>query len=526
MSALVYLIRKSIKNSLRELLKKPGKLVLYIILAALMVFVILISIFSRGEANAPAPMFWFTGILFLFVTLFVVTFVVSGLSGGDAIFGMNDVNLLFVSPVGSRKVLLYGLVRMAKTAFAASFFILFQANTLATFGVGVGGLFLTFAGFLLSVVVLTIASLLIYSTTNGRPGRKRLVKGLTLLVFLPLLAFAALQFFALKDPAAAAQAVIESPFLRFVPVAGWTAGGVAAFLTGNTLAGLGFFGLNLLSGTGMITYIMLSNPDYYEDVLVATETAYERKRAVAEGNIDAAAANKRPVKVTVTGIPGSGAAALFGKHMRESFRQSRFGFLSVASVFIVAGAIVLSLITRELFVTLMVLAWMQILFIGTGRGLKETYSHYIYLIPESSMKKILWSNMEIMARVLIESLLTFGISGAVLGAGVLDILACIAVYTLFSFLLLGINYLSMRVTGADIGAGLLIMLYYLAVVLAMLPGLVAALVAGFAIGGDGGFLVGLFVLSAWELAAGLGCFALAKGVLHTCDMAMMKTDKR
>ncbi len=34
---------------------------------------------------------------------------------------------------------------------------------------------------------------------------------------------------------------------------------------------------------------------------------------------------------------------------------------------------------------------------------------------------------------------------------------------------------------------------------------------------------GLAVLAVWELIAGIGCFALAKGVLHDCDMPVMRS---
>jgi MFS family permease len=275
----------------------------------------------------------------------------------------------------------------------------------------------------------------------------------------------------------------------------------------------------------MLVYIALSNPDYYEDVLVATETAYEKKRSIAEGNIDAAQTQGKTVKITKTGIPGNGASALFGKHMRESFRQNRFGFLGFYSAAIIIGAILFSIFVEELFAVLSGLFWMQIFFIGTGRGLKETYTHYVYLIPESSFKKILWSNMEIMARVVTESVLIFGISGALLNEPLVNVLLYTVVYVLFSFLLLGINFLSMRFLGADLSAGLLIMIYFGAVVLIMLPGAIPAAIVGMAVGGNAGLVAGLLVLSGWELAAGLICFALARGVLHNSDMATVKTGR-
>lgn len=524
MSALLYIVRKSVKNSLRELVKKPGKLALYVLVLAFIGATVVTSGLNAQGEDGAAPLFILTGILFAVTSLFAIMAAMKGTSNGDAIFEMNDVNLLFVSPVSPRKVLLYGILRLAKVSFAATFFTLFQAGILAIFGVGFAGVFVLFFGFMTCVVVLSIVSLAIYSATNGNARRKLAAKCLAFAPFAPLAVFLAARLLESGDALAALEAAVASPLLAFLPVAGWTAAGVTAIFAGELAAGLMFLGANLLLGAGLAVFLLKSNPDYYEDTLVATETAYEKKRALADGNINAATgAAAAKVKVTKTGISGQGASALFRKHLRESFRQSRMGFLTPWSLMIVAGAAVMSFFTRDLVTVLQILMWIQLFMIGTGRGLKETYSHYVYLIPEPSFAKIVWSNMETMIKALVEGALVFGISGALVGANVLVIIGCIAAYALFSFLLLGVNYVFMRFVGADVSRGLLILIYVVAAIVAMLPGLVPALLVGAAIGGTPGVLVGLLILSAWELVAGIICFALSKGVLHRCDMPSAKT---
>ena len=525
MTPLVYLVRKSVINTVKSILKSPGKLVLWFITIAAIAGIIVVSLFTSAN-RAPdtiAPLFWFTGILFLFITLFVVISVLKGLSGGDAIFEMNDVNLLFCSPVNPRKILLYGIVKMAKTAFLAGFFILFQAASLANFGVDYGGVLLTFAGYILSMMTLLTVSLVIYSVTNGKPRLKLAVKIITVALFAPLVVFAVAQYLTTGSALAAIESAIASPFLAFIPVAGWTASGVTALISGHIGVGFLWLGANVLFLIVMVAYVLLSNPDYYEDVLVATETAYEKNRAIAEGNLGSANISKRKVKITKTGIPLHGAAAIFGKHTRESFRENRFGFLTLPSVLIALGAVILAVLFGDISILLFSLPWCQIFLIGTGRGLKDLYSHYIYMIPESSFKKIIWSNMEIMARTLIENVLMFVIAGLILHSHILYIAVCIIAYTLFSYLLVGANYAIMRFTGADVSSGMLLLIYYFAVMLVIAPGVVLAILIGTMVGGEAAFLLGLFTLSVWELLAGTICFALSKGVLHNCDMAMVKT---
>lgn len=530
MSSLAFLLKRSIKNSLLELWKKPAKLVLWAFVIILLGGILILSVFTRQNPENFVDIIWLKGILFLLISLFVVISIQQGLANGNVIFDMSDVNLLFASPVSPRLILMYGIVRIAKMAFFVGFFILFQSNTLnMNFGVGFGGVLIIFLSFILAVGMLQILSLLIYSLTNGNSARKLLVRLITLAVFLPLSAYLAIQLLITGGLLPALENVLRSPLVAWTPVAGWASQGAVALISGNMGEGLLFWGLIILVGALLILYIALSNPDYYEDVLVASETAFEKKRVVSEGQINIEATSTKKIKISKTGISGNGSSAIFYKHIRESFRLNRFGLWGLSSILTVAGAALFSLFVRGegggILILLQVLMWMQIYLIGTGRGLKELYSHYIYLIPESSLSKIVWSNFEIAFKTLVESLAIFSIAGFIMGEPVALITAAIVVYTLFSFLLLGINYLAIRWTGADISMGLLIFIYTIAVIIIMLPGIAAAIIVG-NIFGNAGILIGLAILAIWELIAALICFALSKSVLHNCDMPVFNTGKR
>ncbi len=530
MSSLVFLLIRSAKNLFLELLRKPAQLALWVLLIAAIGGMILLSIFTRQSAESFTDIIWLKGILFALILIFVVAAVQKGLSNGDAIFDMNDVNLLFVSPVSPRLILMYGIVRMAKMAFWAGFFILFQSNSLGRgFGVGFDAVLLVLLGFILAVGMLQILSLLIYSLTNGRPARKMAVRLIAIAAFLPLIVYLGLQLASAGEPLPALENTLRSPLAAWTPVAGWASEGAVSLITGDMGSGLLFLGLLVLAGVLLILYIALSNPDYYEDVLVATETAFEKKRDMSKGQINAEASSMKKVKVSKTGIGGIGASAIFYKHLREAFRANRLGLWGLTSILTVFGATLFSLFIRGeaggILVILQILMWLQIYMIGTGRGLQELYLHYIYLIPGSSFRKIVWSNLEIAFKVLVESLAVFWIAGLIIGEPVLLIIAAIVVYTLFSFLLLGINYLSLRWTGANISTGFMMFIYTIAVIVIMLPGLIAAVFIG-SMFGQAGVPIGLGILALWELIAALGCFGLSKGILHHCDMPVVKIGKQ
>ncbi len=524
MRSLLFLLYRGAKNTLLDILHKPAKLALYLLLIAAVAGMVILSLFTRQEAGEFADIMWLKGILFAYILLFYAISIQKGLSDGDTIFDMNDVNLLFVSPVSPKAILLYGLVRMAKTSFLAGFFILFQSNSLGNgFGIGFDAVLIILLCYVLAMMLLSILSLALYSVTNGNPSRKRIARLAAVAVLLPLAGVFAAQLVHTGNLLTAVEGALRSPVLAWTPVVGWAAESAVSLIAGDVVRGLMFIIVSIAAGGLMLAYVAFSRADYYEDVLVATETAFEKKRAVSEGQMQTEAANGRKVKVAKTGIGGMGASALFYKHLRESLRVNPLGILTWSSIFTALTAWVAAFAMRgdsNLIMILQILMWMQIFLIATGRGLKETFSHYIYLIPEPSFAKIVWSNLEPVVKVLVESVLIFGVAGIIMREAAIIPIGAIVVYTLFSLLLIGINYLSMRVTGAEISAGILMVLYSLAVIVIVLPGLIPALIVGFSIGGTWGTAAGLGILAAWELIAALACFALSKGVLHRCDIVV------
>jgi len=532
MSALRYVLIHDAKNKLLELRRKPVKLIMYLLVIAFLVWVIVISIIQPEQEDNLTDIMWLKAVgmaLFLFTVLISIK---QGFAKGTTLFNMEDVNMLFVSPVSPQSILLYGVVRMMKTVVLSTIFILFNSGTLRSFfGVGFGGVLIVFAAFVLVSAVSQLLTLVIYSVTNSRPRRQSIAKLIIALSFAPLVIGAIWYIMAESmNLTAALLSLMNSPLSSLSPVAGWAAAGMLGFVMGNYAAGALFFGLLVAAGAILVAIIYIGNPDYYEDVLVATETAFEKARGIADGNIDAASVVDKKVKIKATGIGGFGASAVFHRHIREAFRMNRVGLWSTSTVVLVLYSIGYGILMNNvaygggehLFSLIIMLMVAQIFMAGTGRGVKDTYNHYIYMIPESPLKKMLWSNLEVLFKVAVQNTLILVAGGIVMGSQVHVIVTGIIVCTLFSFVILGVSFLSMRFTGAHMSMGILSMVYIVAIIIIMLPGLVGAVAVGF-LAGEGGLIAGLLVLALWEVIAGFGCFAASKGVLHNCDMPSMST---
>ncbi|MCL1810239.1 MAG: putative ABC exporter domain-containing protein [Clostridiales bacterium] len=521
MKSIVYLWASSIKNRVLELRKKPRLLIPYsiaVLLVAAMVFL------GRSTAVDPdaANNFPMLKLMFFALSTYALAWgVYRGVSAGGSFFDMSDVNFLFVSPLNPRAILLHGVIRQTKIAFFAGCFILFQsANLKRSFGLDFSSIMVIFAGFFLAMMLSEIIAMFIYSNTNGSPMRQNIAKAIAIAVFVPAAVKFALLVASGQSALTAAYSLSSSAYIDFIPASGWITRGCMDVISGNALPGLAFMSLAAAFGAALIIAITIGKIDYYEDVLCATESNYEKRRAKSEGKLGGMSSSKK-VKVSKTGVSGSGASALFSKHLIESRRENILGIFSVSSIFFIVVILLIAVLARDSassVIILFVAMWMQLVFIATGRGIKELLYHHIYLIPENSLAKLLWSNAESLLRVFFESLIMFTAAGLFLKTEIPVIAGCILAYTLFTLVLLGANYLSMRLFMVVVSRGILFFLYILAVAAVMAPGIAIFAILSALVGQT----LGLLALALWEAAVSLAFFALSKGVLHNCDIVTVK----
>ena len=100
MKALLYLLRKTIQNALKELVKKPVALIPSLVIAGLLIFS---ATMTSGEpAGEVRNLNAYAAIVNGVFLLIFCTSLLQGLKQGMALFSMADVNLLFTAPVNPR----------------------------------------------------------------------------------------------------------------------------------------------------------------------------------------------------------------------------------------------------------------------------------------------------------------------------------------------------------------------------------------------------------------------------------------
>lgn len=543
MKAITYMIRKTVKNWFFDMLRHPAKLIGGLLLVLIIGYSILNMLFSQDYAeniSQLADEAMDVGILHgvYFLLLFFVggITIARGLKSGTTFFTMGDVNMMFSSPISSKTLLVYGLIRQMLTMLLLSIiFLVYGGMAKNLFGITVGQAVILVVSFFLFMIVVQIVALFLYSATNGKPRRIRAAKiVLAVLIILPIV-ITALPLLQKGFTLPVLFESLKSPAAEFVPIFGWMKGLTMGIISGNSLASVIYGVLMLVIVAASLVSFLKSDCDYYEDVLQNTETTYEMRQAVKKKGMNGsteAYMKARKIKVKSTGIKGGkGASTFLFKHLLE---RRRFGYLlfwDMYSVIMIAVSCVVAFFfvnttggdgealspEVSMLILLGMSAYMQLFFTVTGDWARELSKPYIYLVPASPFKKLLFASMTSIIKPCLDGVLLFTIAGFILGLNPLAVVTAVVVYTSFSCLYCGINILTDRVLGFLNNQALSMFLYIIIAVVAILPGIILSVVLGIAVSGMPVWLAPIGS-ALWNLLLSLVFALICKNTLHNMEL--------
>lgn len=535
MRALAFMLRRSLKNMLLDLLHHPARLIGYLFVAAMLLFSMLSQALSPAEAgealDGPADIRLLEGIYLGILLLVMVPSLLMGAKSGASIFNLSDVHFAFVSPIRPKTLLAYGLVKQAGASLLAMLFLtVYGGMMVGIFGISAGFAAGLLAAFAASLVMAQFLAMLIYSCTNGRPARARAVRGIVFGLLLAALVF--LGWKLTQEPLStdSAFAAISSPVLTLLPFAGWMKGLLFALGGGEWAAALFYGGLlaaSLVAGGVLFARVEV---DYYEDVLQTAEKTTAARTAMREGTQTAALPWKRKTRVGKTGLDGgAGASAFFYRHWREEQRLHRLPLVSGTLLILLIAGLFLSVVMTAgeepvspdviLMVTTLIGVYLQLFFTSSGRLSQELQKPWLYLVPASSFQKLLWASMTSFLRPLVDSVIALSLIALIAGADVLVALMCVLVYTTCSWLFNAANVLFMRVFGKRGTQGLLLFLYLMVTILLALPGLIGT-IAMLLLLPEGAVMTWAALPPViWNVLCSLGVFALCRNALDDMEAA-------
>ena len=474
MKALIYLSAKKLKNGILDFLKKPARLIVTVLFIALMVFSAVTSTGSSAH-HYTRDINELYAIIFGLYTLIFVLISKNGFYNGASMFTMQDVNLIFTSPLNQNTVLSYGLIQQLGRSLMLGFFILFQSGTVcATYGVGYEALIYILVGYGLTVFLSQMLAMVIYSYTSSDEKKHKTIKGVYYTVIACFAAYAV--YLCLSNGGINLSnlvSVTQHPATLFFPVSGMTSLLVHGAISADTrkiVCGIAYCIVFWVLYRLAVRFI---NSDYYEDVLQSTESSFSAIAARKEGK--AAETAPKNIKTGKTGINKStGAAVIYEKHKIEN-RRSKKLILSMTSLITVIFSIITCFVfSDEPIGVFGINIYIMTMSVATGRWAKELSYPYIFLIPESSFKKLLYTLKSDMPTIIAESILCLAPMYFICYLSVADTLGMILARISFGVLIIGANLFVQKLFGFSDRKKLIVIIYFLFVVIFSLPGIFTA----------------------------------------------------
>ncbi len=477
---LLYVLTTRFKNKILSIVKKPSQL-LFIVVIVAMLGVTLLSGNNAGVMYYTRPIEeLFSICLVLFGISYVLT-AFSGISKGASLFSMSDVNLMFSSPLKPIPILVYGLIQQMGTNLLLGFFILFQYTTIHTY-YGVDFRFLLVVFLLYAVVTFCgqLTAMVIYILTSSDDKKRTIAKWAFITIAAAYVGLIVLNGYKLSPysiPDGLVEVTSELPSMLF-PVVGWGRMIISGIFSDepNILYIVLGSVLMLLYVVVMVILVKVKQTDYYEDVLKATEASFSAITAKKEGKLTEAVPQN--VKVGKTGIgAGNGSDVFYHKHRLESRRAKAFLF-DVPTLVYMAVICGFSFIFKSMGVlpVIVLSIYMQIFSVALGRWVKELIMPYVYLIPESPMKKLFNCLKESFVKITIEAVILFIIVGLILELEPAEIVGLIILRISCGILFTATNLFAERFFGSFAIKALSLILYFIFTMIFALPAIILAIV--------------------------------------------------
>lgn len=536
MKSILYLTRKTIKNLLLDLIHHPTKLIAYLVLI-LLVGSGIISTFSHDGNEALSEIAVdigalhgaYLGILFIIG----IPVVLYGLSSGTTLFQMSDVNFLFVSPISPKKNLVYGITKkMGATLLFFVCFLVYGNMARSLFDITVFDGVMLVLGIAVFIMASQLLTLVFYSFSNGRP---KVVLGIKAALFACVGAAAVIVFVSLYTGGLSMEnimATLKNPALEYIPFFGWTKGLVFAIIENNSINIALFGGLFavLLVVAGVL--FAKNNLDFYEDVLQNTESTYEMREAAKQGKmVQQNNMFNRKVKVTDTGINnGWGANTFMFKHIREIKRRSRVLFVDMYTVITVAIALVMAFLMGQesgedsisnggiLAAILSMSIYMQFFFSIVGEWNRELLKPYIYLVPQSPFKKLLWASATSLIKPFVDGAILFIVTGIYLQRPILQIIMCTLAYGSFGLMYCAVNIFAERFIGGINNKMITLTIYIIVLGISCLPGAAVSILLMVMNESISGVIV-LIPMVVWNFIAATTIYLINKETLHNLEVS-------
>ncbi|MBM7835481.1 putative ABC exporter domain-containing protein [Clostridium sardiniense] len=441
MSPFLYLAKRNFINYFKSFKSKPSKVIPYIFFIIILGFSF--SSVFLGEKNTTfTDSKIFTGIVTIVSLLLILISIYSGITRKSFSYSMADVNLIFTSEISPTKVLLYGFLKEIGYVFIFGLFLIFQIPMLIDkFGITAQGIFILFMLIILISITTSALSLMIYGIFTHFPKGKQIAKNIFISIIILVFVYFALTIY--KQRGNLFNSILNlsnDNFWNLVPLVGFCKMIGESIFSGFSISMLlSIIGLIASSSLFVIVLCKL-NLDFYEDVLSSAET---REAAMSYKNsgydvkqLDYSKFKYKPwTRKNITDNYSSEfSKAIFRRQLLE-YKKTGFYFLNLMTLILILGAIFFAKVVKgDIFIFLCIIVYILVLSVSASKWSLEFNTPTIFLIPDSSVRKLFYSTLTSIIKVSIDGVIVFLLIGALLRTNPIEIILCIITYISFGFL--------------------------------------------------------------------------------------------
>ncbi len=533
MNAILYMLGKNVKNGIIDTFRHPLKLIVYGLIAASLVYAVIRGFTMDPDVeNKLDPRILYGA--FLAILYFIsIPIMLKGLSTGSSFFTMGDVNNIFTAPISPKKILVYGIGRqLATSLFLVVCFSAYGSMAVRMFELDIGNALLLVGGIALMLLIVQMITLLIFCICSAKPSLIPYIKYFIYLLAVYALGTTIAYMFISGINLESLYTAISMPYLEYAPFIGWVHGLIFGILYGNMLNTVIYGSLLLFCCILSIVIFRLTKLDFFEDVLSNAESYYEFRENIRTGNVGEYSIGSSKSMLRRKGISkGSGASAIFFKHLREGARRSRFMFFNINTIVLLGVTAVIGFGMKSFFngpdkatvifiANTVICAYVQFFFSAAGDWVKELNKPYIFLIPDDPVKKLIMAGATSIIKPFIDGAVSFVLLWIITGGHFVDALVCMLVYGSFGCIYISSNILAQRIVGISGNRGVFITFYMGIMVLLMIPGIAAGIMLLSSISaeltGIAAAFLGLPVLI-WNIFISFMIFLMCRNLLNNIE---------
>lgn len=470
MNSICYLLKKSILNTIKKGLKKPGTY-FFIILVPLYLISVAFSftmMLQDSELRSPEGLAFILSAISLFT---LPTNLLSYAKKKGLIFTSSDVHMLFQTPISPKMVLVYAAIRNFTISTLLTLIL-----AIASVGMFQLPIYKAILFFFVSGIVETIAEICFMIALYGNElFSEKVITAIRIGIFAVLGAFVLIAFLIIyqNGSLSAIFDVFQHPYIQCVPLLGWYIAFIHCLIAGPTVTNVIFTACYVLLAAFIIIYAikMPCTGLYYEDAMKFADDYTEARKRAKKGETARVGQKKKFKKNATVSYKGNFAKAIFYRQLLE-YKKNRFFIFGLNTIFSLIIGVLIAIFMRPMlndpeafdnpefvistaryFIIPGISMYLMMIFSGfSSKWQKELECAYTFLIPDSGIKKLFYSTLMEHIRILVDgALLVFPCSFA-LQFNILEAILMLLVYYLLQINKLYVEVLVESLLRAVFGA--------------------------------------------------------------------------